>query len=145
MRVVLQSLAGESEKGRVRMTVQFGDESSKQFLGAFDGSDEKVTSCFVEQELFMRLSNLAAERYCNCAIYQLELMGIIKAFLSGERLPSFPIELGTTSFGVRRPTATRIFVDRLRRPFYGAWLWWRLRRMRRENSLKYEETENQSV
>jgi hypothetical protein len=145
MRVVLQSLTREPEKGRVRMTVQFGDESPKQFLGEYDGSDEKFTFCNVEQELFMRLSDLAAKRYCNCAIYQFELMGIIKALLSDEPLPPFPIELGTTGFGMQRPTATQIFFRRLRRQFYSAWLWWKCRHIRRENLLKYGKAANEKV
>jgi hypothetical protein len=145
MRVILQNATREPEKGRIRMTVQFGDEPPKQFLGEYDGSDKKFAFCNVEQELFMRLSDLAAKRYCNCAIYQLELMGIIKAFLAGESLPPFPIELGTTGFGMRRPTATRIFFDRLRRPFYSAWLWWKYRHIRRENLLKYGKTTKEKV
>lgn len=83
--------------------MQFGDESPRQFLGECDRSDEKFTFCTVEEELFMRLSDLAARRYCNCAIYQFELMGIIKASLSDEPLPPFPIELGTTALGARDP------------------------------------------
>jgi hypothetical protein len=145
MRVVLQSLTREPEKGRVRMTVQFGDESPRQFLGEYDRSDEKFTFCTVEEELFMRFSDLAVKRYCNCAIYQFELMGIIKAFLSDEPLPPFPIELGTTGFGMQRPTATRIFFCRLRRPFCIAWLWWRYRHIRRENLLKYGKTANEKI
>ena len=145
MRVVLRSLTREPEKGRVRMTVQFGNESPRQFWGQYDGSDEKFTFCTVEEELFMRLSDLAAKRYCNCAIYQFELMGIIKAFLSDKPLPPFPIELGTTGFGMQRPTATRIFFNRLRRPFCTAWLWWKYRHIRRENLLKYGKTANEKV
>jgi len=104
----------EPEKGRVRMTVQFGDEPPKQFLGDFDGGDEKYKFCSVEQELFMCLSDLAAKRFCNCAIYQMELMAIISAFLSDETIPPFPIELGTTDFGLTRPTRTKIFCIRSR-------------------------------
>jgi len=143
MHVVLQSLTREPEKGRVRMTVQFGDETPKQFLGEYDGSDEKSTLCTVEHEFFMRLSDLAAKRYCNCAIYQFELMDIMRAFLAGESLPPFPIELGTTRFGMARPTPAKIFWGRLRRPFKRAWLWWRTRHIRRENLLKYGKTPNE--
>jgi hypothetical protein len=127
------------------MTVQFADEQPKQFSGAYDASDEKVKLCSVEQELFMRLSDLAVKRYCNCTIYQFELMGIIEAFLSGESLPPFPIELGTTGFGMRRPTAAKIFINRLRRPFVSAWLWWKYRHIRRENLLKYPMAANEKV
>ena len=136
----------EPEKGRVRMTVQFGDQPPREFLGDFyDGSDEKFACCTVEHELFMRLSDLAAKRYCNCAIYHFELMGIIKAFLSGQSLPPFPIELGTTGFGMPRPKAARIFLNRLRRPFDSAWLWWKYRHIRRENLLKYGKAANEKV
>lgn len=127
------------------MSVQFGEETPKQFLGEYDGSDEKYKFCTIEQELFMRLSDLAAKKYCNCAIYQLELMGIITAFLSDKSLPPFPIELGTTSFGMQRPTAAKIFLRRLIRPFYKAWLWWTLRHIRRENLLKYGKAAKEKV
>ena|ERR1700736_3958303 len=102
MRVLLHSIAKEREKGRVRMVVQFGDEPPKQFLGEL--SDPSY--CTVEQELFMRLSSLGFEKYHNCALYQFEVMGIIKAFLSDAALPPFPIELGNTDFfeSFTRPT-----------------------------------------
>ena len=132
----------EPEQGRVRMTVQFGDEPPKQFLGDFDGRDEKFMSCSVEPELFMRLSDLAVKRYCNCGIYQMELMGIIGAFLSGQAIPPFPVELGTTTFGLRRPSTMKIFFDRIRRPFHLAWSWWKLRHVRRENRSKYGKASN---
>lgn len=133
MRVILQNVTKETEINRVRMTVQFGEEPPKSFLGDYDGTDQRFVLCNVEQELFMRLSDLAQKRYCNCAIYQFELMGIIKAFLSDKPLPEFPIELGTTSFGLKRPTPVGIFFDRLRSPFYIALLWWKYRHIRREN------------
>ena len=145
MRVVLHSMTKEPEKGRVRVTVQFGDETPKQFLGESGGDNEGFTFCNIEQELFMRLSDLAARRFCNCTIYQIELMGIIKAFLADEPLPPFPIELGTTSFGFRRPSAIKIFFDRLRRPFYSVWLWWKCRHIRRENLLANGNPSNEKV
>ena len=74
------------------MTIRFGDEPAKQFLGEYDGADEKYKFCNIDQELFMRLSDLAVKQYCNCAIYQMELMGIIAAFLSDETIvPRFGI------------------------------------------------------
>jgi hypothetical protein len=137
MRVLIENISREPEQGRVRITVQFGDEPSKGFLAEYDGTDEKFKCCSVEHELFMRLSDLALKRFCNCCIYQFELMEIINAFLSKKSLPSFPIELGTTQFGFRRPSEFRILVDRLRRPFLIAWCWWQTRHIRRENILKY--------
>ena len=141
MRVLLETITREPEKSRVRITVRIGDEPAKQFFGELHDPD----SCTVEHELFMRLSDLAVKRYCNCAIYQFELMGIIKAFLSDESLPPFPIELGTTTFGMPRPTPAKIFWARLRRPFTLAWLWWKLRHIRRENLLKYRRTANEKA
>jgi hypothetical protein len=138
MRVLLESIASELENGQVRMSVRIGDEPAKVFLGQY--SDPP--SCSIEYGLFMRLSDLALERYCNCTIYQIELMGIMKAFLANEALPTFPIELGTTGFGLRRPTATKIFFDRLWAPFYVVWLRWKWRHIRQENLLKYVERVN---
>ena len=137
MHIFLQNIIREPEKGRVRMTIQFGDEPPKQFLGEFDGGDGKYKFCNVEQELFMRLSDLGVKRYCNCAIYQMELMAIISAFLSGQSIPRFPIELGMTDFGLTRPSDAKVFFDRIRRPFYLAWSCWKLRHIRRENIKKY--------
>jgi hypothetical protein len=145
MRVLLQDMIREPERGRVRMTVQFGDEPTKQFLGDFDAGDGKFKTCNVELELFMRLSDLAAKRFCNCAIYQMELMGIISAFLSNKTLPPFPIELGTTDFGLPRPTPTKIFFGRIKRPFLRAWSWWKCRHIRRENLLKYGKRPNEKA
>jgi hypothetical protein len=142
MRVLLQSMTREAEPGRVRMSVQFGNEPAKSYLGDYDGSDPKFVWSNVEQELFMRLSDLAMKRFCNCAIYQMELMGIIGAFVSGKSIPAFPIELGTTSFGMPRPSNARIFFDRMRGPFYRAWYWWKYRHIRKENLLKYGNAPN---
>jgi hypothetical protein len=124
------------------MSVQFGDEPAKSYLGDYDGSDPKFAYCNVEQELFMRLSDLAVKRYCNCGIYQMEMMGIIGAFVSGKKIPTFPIELGTTDFEMARPSSARIFFNRMRRPFYNAWYWWKFRHIRRENLLKYGKASN---
>jgi hypothetical protein len=137
MRVLLQRITQDAEKGGVRLAVQFGDEPTKEFIGDYDGSDAKYKFCNFEEELFMRLSELAMKRYANCAVYQMELMAIIGAFVSGQRIPAFPIELGTTSFGTHRPSSAKIFFNRIRRPIMRAWLTWKLRHVRRENLLKY--------
>lgn len=123
------------------MRVKIGDEPEKAFLGDYDGSNEKSVFCNIEEELFMRLSDLAVARYCNCGIYQMELMGIIGAFVEGKDLPPLPIELGTTEFGFRRPSAARIAFARLRRPFLNAWYWWKWRHERRANREEYGSTE----
>ncbi len=145
MRVLLQNMIRDSDAGRVRMIVQFGEESPKEFLGDFDGTNAKYKTCNVDQELFMRLSDLAMKRFCNCVIYQLELMGLIGAFLSGQPIPPFPIELGTTGFGLKRPSKTRILWNRIRRPFLSKWYWWKHRRIREENLRKCQTVSNQKV
>jgi hypothetical protein len=144
MRILLQSITQQAEKGSVRMTVQFGDEPIKEFFGAYDGRDEKYKLCSVEDELFMRLSDLAMKRYANCVIYQMELMAIIGAFVSGQAIPRFPIELGTTSLGMRRPSNAKIFFNRTKGPIVRAWYWWKLRHIRREN-LKHWKAEKKSA
>ena len=137
MRVFLTALEHEPEPGRVRMRVRMGDEAERVFSAEYDRADETHKFCSVEDELFMRLSGLATERYCNCTLYQMELMEILGAFVEGREIPLLPIELGTTEFGFKRPSAVRIGIDRLRRPFLSAWYWWRWRRVRRENLKKY--------
>jgi hypothetical protein len=143
MRVLLHNINREPEAYRVRMNVQFGDEPIKSYLGDYDGSDAKFVSCSVEEELFMRLSDLAVKRYCNCAIYQMELVGIVGAFVAGKAIPAFPIELGTTNFGMPRPSQKKIFIGRLRRPFLLALYWWKYRHIRRENLLKQGSSSNE--
>jgi hypothetical protein len=140
MRVLLTAIEHEPEPGRVRMHVRFGDEAEKVFLGEYNESDGKYRFASMEEELFMRLSELAAKRYCNCTVYQMELMGIIGAFVEGKDIPPLPIELGTTEFGFKRPSAARIAIDRLRRSFLSAWYWWKWRHIHREDIKKYEET-----
>ena len=82
MRVFLTAIEREPEPGRVRLRVRVGDEAERVFFADYDGADETYKHCSVENELFMRLSELATKRYCNCVIYQMELMGIIGAFVA---------------------------------------------------------------
>jgi len=42
MGVLILNMGHEPEKGRVRITVQFGDQPPRQYLAEFDGSREKV-------------------------------------------------------------------------------------------------------
>jgi hypothetical protein len=137
MRVLLHRIVREHELHRVRLTVQIGDSPLRDYLADYDDSDPTYKRCNVEQELFMQLSDLATRRYCNCVIYQMELMGIIGAFISNQSIPDLPIELGTTMFGIKRPSQTKIFIDRLRRPFILWWYWWKFRKERKENLTKY--------
>ena len=55
--------------------------------------------CGTDEELFFALSNTAHKRFGNCAVYQMELIGILGAFDRGEKLPQMPVQLGTTPFG----------------------------------------------
>ncbi len=137
MQIFLHRIVREPELNRVRLTVRVGDSPLKDYLADYDNSDPTYKHCNVEQELFMQLSDLAIQRYCNCAIYQMELMGIVGAFISNQSIPDMPIELGTTTFGMKRPSRLKIFVDRLRRPFLLWWYWWKFRKIRKENSIKY--------
>ncbi len=66
MRVLVNKITDEPEKGRVRLFVEFGTEGEKEYLGDFDGADPKYKSFNLEEELFMRLSDLAHKRYCDC-------------------------------------------------------------------------------
>lgn len=132
MRVLVEAITKEPENGRFKMAVRVGDEPVREFLGeTYD-----PTSFVFEYDLFMRLSDLADKRYCHCAIYQAELMGIVKAFYYDGTPLTLPIELGTTTFAIPRPTATQILLARLRRPVAIAWFWWRSRHVRRENCLR---------
>ena len=55
----------------------------------------------------MRLSDLACQRFGNCTVYQMELMGIIAAFATDEDVPVLPATLGTTRFCRLKPGRTR--------------------------------------
>ena len=102
------------------MSVQFGDEAGNHILAI---STDLMLSSFggrPEWELFIRLSDLAIRRYCNCAIYQMELMGIIRAFVSPERASQhFQLSFRERQLLVY-PADWRqdILFDRIRRPFY---------------------------
>jgi hypothetical protein len=135
--IFIESISKTSEPCRLLLAVRVDSEATRVHQAEYDDSNEGFKSCMVEQELFMRLSNLAHERYCNCAIYQMEMMGTVGAFVQAKPIPEFPIELGTTKFGLRRPGKLKICFDRLRSPFYHAWGMWKYRRLRRENKLRY--------
>ena len=61
----------------------------------------------------MLLSDVAHERFGNCVVYQMELMGILSAFAIGEDLPKLPATLGTTSFCTLKPGPARILWNKL--------------------------------
>ena len=138
MNVFVESISRNNDSRRLLLGVRFGSEAVKIYQAEYDDSSQPgFSGCTVDQELFMRLSRLAHERYCNCALYHMEIMGVIGAFVQGKAVPKFPIELGTTSFGFRRPGVLKIWFDRARLPFYRVWSWWKCRHIRRENKLKY--------
>jgi hypothetical protein len=107
MKAVLHELL-KRDDGAIQLLVSFGDEPAQVFCATYDGADPKYKFCSVDEELFMRLSNLAHERFGNCAIYQMELMGIIIAFTKSEELPALPATLGTTRFCTLKPGKMRI-------------------------------------
>jgi len=135
MRVLINSILKEADEKRVRMEIQIGDEPAQEFFGEYDGTDPQYKFSSVDEKLFMRLSDLSAKRYCNSAIYQFELMDIIGAYCRGMSTPQYPIELGTTDFGMRRPSRIKIGCDRIRRPFMIVWYWWKFRKVRKENAI----------
>src|SRR5262249_49378482 len=102
MKVVLHELLTRAD-GAIRLLVSFGDEPTRAFLARYDGGDPKYKFCSVEEELFMRLPDMAHERFGNCTVYQMELMAIIAAFSADQPLPVFPATLGTTSFCTLKP------------------------------------------
>lgn len=108
MLVVLHNIRRLAERGMLELLVSVGNEAPKSFTASYDDSDHECRVCNMEEELFMRLSDLAVRRYGHCGIYQMELMDIVGAFMRSEPHPPFPIELGTTSFGLRRPGPLRI-------------------------------------
>jgi hypothetical protein len=107
MKVALHQLS-KCDDGAIRLRISFGAQPARTYLAAYDGADPKYKFCSVDQELFMELSNLAHKRYGNCAVYQMELMGIIAAFEKAEGLPALPATLGTTRFCTLKPGAVRI-------------------------------------
>src|SRR5262245_61424669 len=102
MNVVLHELS-KCEDGSISLRVSVGSDPARTFLATYDSSDPKYKLCSVDQELFMQLSDLAHKRFGNCAVYQMELMGIIAAFVAGEGLPALPATLGTTRFCTLKP------------------------------------------
>lgn len=131
-RIFIDEIAHEGDSRQCLVTVRVGDEEPRTYQAALH--DDHV--CSVDEPLFMRLSDLGVQVFCNCAIYQFELMCLIQAHYAGQELPAFPIELGTTDFGLKRPSKLKILWDRIRRPFALAWLTWTTRHIRREMRQK---------
>jgi hypothetical protein len=112
MKVVLHELS-KRDDGLIQLLISFDAERAVAFLATYDGTDSKYKLCSVDQELFMRLSDLAHKQFGNCAVYQMELMGIIAAFETNEDLPILPATLGTTSFCTLKPGRTRVLWNKL--------------------------------
>src|SRR5262249_14517653 len=96
----------------IELRVSFGGEPARAFLASYEGSDPNYKFCSVEEELFMRLSDLSREQFGNCVVYQMELMEIVAAFTNGEELPTLPATLGATRFCTQKPGRTRILWNR---------------------------------
>jgi hypothetical protein len=112
MYVVLHELSRRDD-GAIQLLVSCGADHPRIYIAAYDGADPKYKCCSVDEDLFMLLSNLAHERFGNCVVYQMELMGIVSAFEMGEELPKVPVILGTTSFCTLKPGPVRILWNKL--------------------------------
>ena len=106
MKVLLHKITIR-EAGRFDFTVSFGGRPVKEFCACYDDSDEKSELWGTDEELFMALSELALKRFGNCAVYQMELVGILRAVEDGDKLPELPIEFGTTQYCTLRPSRWR--------------------------------------
>jgi len=104
MKVVLHKIT-KREDGLIDLVVSLGDDPSKTYRA---GCYERSQGSFVDQELFMTLSDLAYKRFGNCVVYQIELMKILMAFDEGDETPEMPAELGSNSFCTIRPGRLRI-------------------------------------
>jgi hypothetical protein len=112
MKVVLHKLH-KRDDGSIQIGISFSDNPIKAFNAIYDGEDPKFKSCTVDQELFMQLSDLAHRKYGNCAVYQIELMNIISAFVAGDDSLVLPATLGTTKHCRLKPSKPRVFWNKL--------------------------------
>jgi hypothetical protein len=112
MRIVLHELL-KRDDGAIQLLLSFGDEPARTFLASYDVSDPRCSLCSVDNELFMRLSDLSHKRFGSCAVYQMELMGIISAFEAAAALPELPATLGTTGFCTLKPGPLRILRNKV--------------------------------
>ena len=125
MKVVLHNIERQTEDPRTySVSVSFGDSAPTSYRASFDDSDPRARFCNVEPELFMELSNLAHKRFCDCTVYQVELMSIIGAFASDGMDLTLPVQLGTTQYCWSKPTRSKIFRNKLY--YWYTMLKWRL-------------------
>lgn len=113
MKVVLHKIT-KCEDGLIDLVVSIGNDPPKTHRTSYDGSNDKYIFASTDEELFMSLSDLAHKRFGNCAVYQMELMGILGAFTGGDETPDLPAEFGTTAFCTLRPGRLRIVWNKLR-------------------------------
>lgn len=112
MTIVVHELS-KRDDGVIQLRVSLGTEPMRIYLATYDGADPKYKFCSFDDALFMQLSDLAHKRFGNCAVYQMELMGIVAAFAKGEELPALPATLGTTSFCTLKPGRMRTLWNKL--------------------------------
>ena len=117
MKVVLHNIERRDD-GLVELTVRVGGDPPKQYSASYDGSRENDKFGGTDQELFFALSDLAHRRYGNCAVYQMELMGILGALDRGDDLPKLPVTLGTTSFCTLLPSRMRVVWNKFKIRLY---------------------------
>jgi hypothetical protein len=112
MEIVLHKLL-KRDDGSIQLLVSFGPNSVRAFMATYDGNDARCKICSVDEELFMRLSDLGLKRFGNCAVYHMELMGIISAFAVGRNVLDLPATLGTTEFCKLKPGIVRVLWNKL--------------------------------
>lgn len=117
MKVVLHGIT-KRENGLISLAVSFGNDPPNDYRASYDGVDDKYKFGSIDEELFMVLSDRAHNRFGNCAVYQMELMGILGAFHDGDKLPELPAELGTTRFCTLRPSRLRIAWNKFKSLLY---------------------------
>jgi hypothetical protein len=117
MKIVLHSIERRDD-GLIDLALSFGDSATQTFSASYAGSQDDHKLGFTCDSLFLRLFHFAHERFGNCAVYQMELIGILGAFDRGEQLPEMPAQLGTTSFCTLRPNVLRLARDKLTNLLY---------------------------
>jgi hypothetical protein len=117
MKIVLHSIERRDD-GLIDLAVSLGDYSPKTYSASYAGSQDNHKLGGTCEDLFFVLSHHAHERFGNCAVYQMELMGILGAFDRGEQLPEMPAQLGTTSFCTLRPNVLLLARDKLTNLLY---------------------------
>ena len=136
MNITVSEISLNRKKKEFTLLVQFGSESPQGYRASYEEIPSGGFYCGLDEQLFMHLSNLGVERYCNCAVYQMELTEILRSILNGTFHQEFPIELGTTSYA-RIPSRWKVRWNRFRSPIYRRWMWFRSRKIRERNLQRY--------